>query len=101
VLAAASTDSFDQAFAAANASTTKPPIYLVRRSVIAAEFVSELRIYTRITFILTVARVLTKTGARKSDTFASRRFSHLKRRSVIDVGGSVSADVGREACGPA
>jgi hypothetical protein len=42
-----------------------------------------------------------KNAARKSDTFSSGRFSNLKRRSVIVMGGSVFADVGREAGGPA
>jgi hypothetical protein len=64
VLAAASTDSFDQAFAAENAFTTngKAADLLVRRSIIATEsfrinnFILEL-------FILTAARVPTKTSA--------------------------------------
>jgi hypothetical protein len=42
-----------------------------------------------------------KNAARKSDTFSSGRFSNLERRSVIVMGGSVFADVGREAGGPA
>jgi hypothetical protein len=46
------------------------------------------------------ARSEEKSGT-QIDTFSSGRFSNLKRRLVIAMGGSVFADVGREACGPA
>jgi hypothetical protein len=56
---------------------------------------------TRIYYYLTIPRVSTKNAARKSNTFSSGKFSNFKRRSVIAMGGSVFADVGREAGGPA
>jgi len=49
--------------------------------------------------LLTTACVSTKNAARKSKTLSWGKFNNFKRRSVIAMGGSVFADVGREAGG--